>query len=211
MDTREKIIETAEILFAGHGYEGCTFRMISDKAGVNQGLLHYHFGSKENLFSEMFLRRAADLVERRLTLLEAAASSAPDHLPQLSDVIRCFIEPPLRMLQGTEGERAFIRIHARLRSEPLPFALQLRRTAFGASTRRFVDVMAEVCQHLSRETVAWRFNCMVGTYLVVVTQGARISDLSDGTQDASDIEKAIPQLTAFLIGGFAASDIVPTA
>lgn len=205
-DNREKILSTAEILFAEHGYTGCSFRMISDASGINQGLLHYYFSSKQNLFSKMFQIRAQEMISRRMQLLDQAEAEGGDAPVPIERLVRCFIEPPLGMLQGDEGQRAFIRIHAQLRSDPIAFGLELRRQTFGPSTRRFVEALARACPHLSWEAVAWRFNFMVGSYLVVVTQGARIEDISGGRCDSKDIDTTIAHLVPSLVACFQAPD-----
>ncbi len=43
------VIEKAADLFSSHGYDGVSVRDIARSAGVNHGLIHRHFGSKENL------------------------------------------------------------------------------------------------------------------------------------------------------------------
>ena len=43
------ILKTAADLFAKHGVEAVSLRQIATKAKVNHGLIHRHFGSKENL------------------------------------------------------------------------------------------------------------------------------------------------------------------
>lgn len=43
------VIEAAGELFSRHGFDGVSLRDIAKKAGVNHGLIHRHFGSKENL------------------------------------------------------------------------------------------------------------------------------------------------------------------
>lgn len=68
--TRERIIAAAVEAFADHGYEGAGTRDIAARAGVTQGLIAYHFESKEALW-----RAAADLIFGELT----------DHLPPMSD------------------------------------------------------------------------------------------------------------------------------
>lgn len=50
-DTREALINAAGELFAARGLDGTSTRAIAAKAGVNIGGIHYHFGSKENLYS----------------------------------------------------------------------------------------------------------------------------------------------------------------
>ena len=59
--TREAILDAARALFAEHGYEGATVRMVAAEAGITQGLITRYFGSKEGLFlaaSDISLRSA---------------------------------------------------------------------------------------------------------------------------------------------------------
>lgn len=50
--TKLSLILTAGELFAEYGVEGTSIRTIAEKAGVNIAAVNYHFGSKENLYTE---------------------------------------------------------------------------------------------------------------------------------------------------------------
>ena len=52
-ETKEKIISSARILFADHGFEGTSIRDIARAADVNVASVNYHFSNKENLFLEI--------------------------------------------------------------------------------------------------------------------------------------------------------------
>ncbi len=52
-------MENAGELFSDHGFEGVTTRMIAERAGVKLSAIHYHFGSKENLYLEACLLAAS--------------------------------------------------------------------------------------------------------------------------------------------------------
>lgn len=51
-ETRDQIIKAAIQAFAKHGFEGASTRDVADRASVNQGLLTYHFKSKDLLWRE---------------------------------------------------------------------------------------------------------------------------------------------------------------
>lgn len=55
LTTRELLIVHAGELFAEHGFDKVSTRMIADKAEVKLSSIHYHFGSKENLYLEACL------------------------------------------------------------------------------------------------------------------------------------------------------------
>lgn len=74
---REEILTAATTLFGAHGYQAATMRMIGELAGVDPKLVHYYFGSKEDLFgaviSEVF--RARGLPDLLTGLLDAGEPS----------------------------------------------------------------------------------------------------------------------------------------
>lgn len=52
--TRAKLIETARALFLEKGFDGLKMQELADKAGMNKGLLHYYFKTKDVLFQAIF-------------------------------------------------------------------------------------------------------------------------------------------------------------
>jgi len=52
-DKRQHILEVAEVLFAGKGFEGTSVRDIANTANVNLAMISYYFGSKEKLLTAL--------------------------------------------------------------------------------------------------------------------------------------------------------------
>jgi AcrR family transcriptional regulator len=50
LETRERLVEAALEVFARHGFDGATTREIAAAAGVPQGLVTYHYASKQALW-----------------------------------------------------------------------------------------------------------------------------------------------------------------
>lgn len=69
-ETRQRIVQAARELFVQGGHHGVNMRELADKAGVNKGLLHYYFKSKEAIFQEVFQQQAARLYSEVLLILE---------------------------------------------------------------------------------------------------------------------------------------------
>lgn len=53
LDTKQRIINGARILFAKYGFEGTSIREIARQCEVNIAAVNYHFKNKENLFWEI--------------------------------------------------------------------------------------------------------------------------------------------------------------
>jgi TetR/AcrR family transcriptional regulator len=74
-ETRDRIVRAALDAFATHGFEGASTRQIAALAGENQGLITYHFSSKENLWKaaadSIFLEFRSELEARDAILVDA--------------------------------------------------------------------------------------------------------------------------------------------
>ena len=51
--TKSKILKTAEKIFADKGFSGTSLAMISKASGISDGLILYHFTSKEKLYKQV--------------------------------------------------------------------------------------------------------------------------------------------------------------
>jgi len=56
-ETRTRILVAAATLIAERGWGSVTTRAIAERAGVNQALVHYHFGNMDSLLREAVLAR----------------------------------------------------------------------------------------------------------------------------------------------------------
>jgi AcrR family transcriptional regulator len=95
-DTKEKIINVAERLFAERGFAGTTLRNVSTEADVNLAAVNYHFGSKEELFRSVVARFARPIVEQELAMLKRL--QAEKQVPSVEAVLTTLLKPCLEFL-----------------------------------------------------------------------------------------------------------------
>jgi AcrR family transcriptional regulator len=67
----EALLDAAERLLVDVGYGGITTRRLAEEAGVNHGLVHYYFGSNENLLVRALERFTERLIDRQRELYAA--------------------------------------------------------------------------------------------------------------------------------------------
>ena len=67
----EALLDAAERLLVDVGYARITTRRVAEEAGVNHGLVHYYFGSNENLLVRALERFTERLTERQRALYAA--------------------------------------------------------------------------------------------------------------------------------------------
>lgn len=113
--TRSRILDAAELLFSQRGYDGTSLRDIAAAAEVRMGLVHYHFGAKDQIL--------AATIERKLGLLHTLIQASFDKATQKStdltveDAVRAFILPFLLVSSDEEHElRNFVIMTSHLMS-----------------------------------------------------------------------------------------------
>ncbi len=157
IQTKEKILDSAEKLFAENGFAATSLREIIADAGVNLAAIHYHFGTKEDLLDEVILRRIRPVNDQRaarLDQLEAQAQGAPVPLESILDA---FLAPAAAMaVRHPQWVRIMGRIHvegmmpAFIQRHPMPLF------------DRFLDAIRRSVPHLGEEEFRWRVMLMFG-------------------------------------------------
>ncbi len=67
----DALLDAAERLLVDAGHAGITTRRLAEEAGVNHGLVHYYFGSNENLLARALERFTERMIERQRALYAA--------------------------------------------------------------------------------------------------------------------------------------------
>lgn len=156
--TKEKLLNTAEQLFAENGLERVSVRDITNAAEVNLGAINYHFGSKDGLIAEMFERRLIPMNRerlRRLDLIERAADGAP---ASVESILEAFIRPTIELSSGG----TFTRLLGRILSEPRPCVEALCKSHFDPVRVRFDAALLRALPHLNSRDIFWRLSFTFG-------------------------------------------------
>lgn len=198
---RESILDAAEEVFAELGYAGTTLRQVTAKAKVTQALISYYFGSKLGLYEQVFLRRGRVISDARIDNLARLEARAKP--PRLRDIVEAFLTPTLALRSTPEG-RNFLRLQARLHTEPPSISYRLRNEAYDVSTRKYVQALRAALPGLTEKDAYWRTTLMVGAYMYAFSDTHRLEQLAPGVCDIEDAQEIIDQITTFVVGGFSA-------
>jgi AcrR family transcriptional regulator len=162
-ETSQRILMTAEALFADYGLYGISIRKIAAKAGVNLAAINYHHYDKERLCKKIIIERlhAINLIRLAdLTQAEAGAVGAPVPL----DVIMEIMSKPL-FLTGSDPlayNTASRRLLGRIFIEPLPFMAEILAAEMQPVMTRFGQAIRRHAPRLSPQDFIWRFSLVVG-------------------------------------------------
>jgi AcrR family transcriptional regulator len=202
-DTAERILDASEWLFAAHGFDGTSMRMITTRASVNLASVNYHFGSKEALFQNVFHRRLAELNRQRLEAINRMEAEAGGAALKASQVLDGFFGPALEMAADTEhGGHTFMRLLGRTYTEPAEFIRRFMAVEYAEVIERYTAALYASLPEVPKAEIVWRLHFMMGAVSYAISGIDALALLTGHFDDDPALLK--PRLTAFLLGGLRA-------
>jgi len=202
-DTKERILDAAEMLFARDGYHFASMRAITTEAEANIAAVNYHFGSKETLLEEVFKRRLIPLNAIRMEKLEAVRDEAEQQgrKPNPEDVMRAFIVPTIKFCCQDPGAEHFSTLVGRAIAEPdetvrnvfIQHIMPLFILLFGLLQKALPD--------LDADTVFWRLHFSIGSTAHTMRLLGNLELLPEGLNRDVDIDKLVNELMAYVTAG----------
>lgn len=202
-DTKERILDAAERLFAEHGFAGTSLRMITSTAGVNLAAVNYHFQSKEILMRAVYARRIAPINQRRLEMLGRCEAATPEGPLPLDAVIRAFVEPMLRAREDSPGAD-FRRLLGRMYVEPGDSVRRFLIEQIRETAHRFKLAFHRALPGLPEVELLWRLHFAVGMLMHTMAGTYHLEVLFGDQCDPSDTDALVERMVTFLAAGLRA-------
>ena len=204
-ETRRRVLDAAEQLFAERGIKGVSIRDITQAAGVNLAAINYHFGTKQGLAAEVIKHCLDPLNEKRLQLLDEVEAKAGGRPPKLEAVLEAMIRPAVERGFDHEGSETFLRLTGRCLSEPNVEIEQLVRSHFEKLLRRFDAAFLHALPGLKPEELFWRINFIHGALHYSLLTCGKQKSLPVKMRKNLDAKGLIHRLVAFTAAGLRAS------
>ncbi|MCC5857836.1 MAG: TetR/AcrR family transcriptional regulator [Ectothiorhodospiraceae bacterium] len=202
-ETRRKIMEAAEAEFARGSYHSVSLRDIAKTADVRLASIAYHFGTKEELWKAVFLRRAIEMNRERVALLTETARKAKGSVVPLRGVLRAMLQPGIRWLFDPGGRGLFIQVLIR---SPLdqtsPMFDMFYRDA--RHIQRFIPYFKKALPELTEEDINWRMHFCIGAMHYTITDIKRLEYVSNGVCNTEDMEEMVDRVVTFCEAAFRA-------
>ena len=208
--TQDRIVDVAESLFMEHGFEATGLRQITTKAGVNLAAVHYHFGSKEELFQAVLKRRLDPMNQERVALLDDLERESETTPLSCEALIGAMFIPALRLARDkARGGQNFLRLLGRAYADPAPFIRQFLSQEYALMIMRYKAAFARALPHLPPRELSWRLHFLMGamSYTLAGTDVLKlISELNplDGEDTNLRDELLLRRLGPFLVAGLQA-------
>ena len=202
--TPDRILDSAEKLFARRGFHGVSIRDITQDAGVDVALVNYHFGTKQALLDSVLTRRSVVLNDERMQRLQACLAKAGSAPPSIDAVIDAFTRPLLdRSLHGGPGWKAYFALIAQVNNST-EFGGVIMTRYFDPVVRVFVDSLRRALPGCDPRDIYWSYHFLSGALTLSFAETGRIDNLSGGICRSADLDAVHERLVPFVASGFRA-------
>ena len=198
----EQILDAAEYLFSKSGLHGVSLRDVAKRVGIHTTLVHYYFQDKQNLFEEVFARRAGVTSGRRMTVLEQYEKEAGDKVT-VEGALHAFLDTDLDLYyEGGEHWMNYASFCARVSNTPE--GSELMDVHFDPVVLKLVSILKRALPDYADEDIFWGYHFVTGSLMHTLARTKRIDRLSGGICHADDFPAVKKRMAKFMAAGFLA-------
>lgn len=200
-ETQTVILDAAERLFADHGRDGVTVRMLAEGAQVNATLVHYYFEDLEGVYRAVF-KRKSDVINRIRNECMDEYLAACGKKPTIEGAFEVFIRPVFQTMSADpeywSSYAAIIGLATSSRSQGRDYM----REAHDGTVHRFIDLLMQLAPEVPRDEIYWFYHLLSGSLAVTLGQTGRIDGLSRGLCKSTDMMAAVEPMIRVFTAGF---------
>ncbi|MCY7297079.1 TetR/AcrR family transcriptional regulator [Alteromonas sp. a30] len=205
--TKDKILDTAELLFSDLGFDNTSLRSITSKADVNLASVNYHFGSKKELIQavmERYLSVLMPAIDEKLTQLTSGEKQV-----KLTTLFEAMVEPILKLDSvRPNGARTFMQLFAKAYYESQGHMKRFVNERYGAVLKRFNAVLVTTVPHLPLREIFWRWHFALGSCVFTMGSSKALTDMAEADyKQRMAVAELIRGVIHFIAAGFAAPSV----
>ena len=197
-NTREKILDSAEYLFANKGLKDTSVRDITSHANVHLAAVNYHFKTKDGLLEAIMEQRLIPLSRERLKLLDKYEKRYGKGSVPVEYALYALFFPGIRMCFEAPH---FLRIAGQIVSHPDEETYKIFIANFEDVFTKFKEVIIVSLPHISDEDLMWKMHFLIGSMIHTCTNHRGLTLLSRGVCELKDQEEIVNRLISFCAAG----------
>ncbi|MCF1428680.1 MAG: TetR family transcriptional regulator [Shewanella sp.] len=207
IDTKSRILDAAEKLFAERGFSETSLRLITSKAEVNLASVNYHFGSKKELIRAVLARYLDVFMPQATDELKALRASS-DNIP-LQQIFSVLVNPLLQLNRlRPEGTALFLQLLGRGYIESQGHLRWFITTHYGEHQQYFVDAVSASAPEIPKAEMFWRLHFTLGTIMFTMASADALMEIAAADfNEQNDIEAVIRRVIPYMTAGVKASSL----
>ncbi len=166
-DVRNRLLDVAEKLFSERGFADTSVRDITAEANCNVAAVNYHFGGKENLYTEVWRHHLLRLRDNQIASIEKVMSDNQD-APSLEELLKSFAETFVGPLVDETGRSRLLKLMMREMLDghlpPNMFVDEVIKPTLGAMQK----ALTKTCPGLQQSRIALIVSSIIGQLIHAV-------------------------------------------
>ena len=164
---QKRLLEAAEELFCENGFGATSVRDLTTRAGCNVAAVNYYFGSKDNLYEEVFRRQLITITDKRIASIKNLMSRKEPAIV-LEELLRVFADSFLEPLLDKSSGRRFIKLMTREIIDPhLPRSLFIEKMIV-PTIGTMQQALVKVCPGLETKAINMCIFSLIGQLLHLI-------------------------------------------
>jgi AcrR family transcriptional regulator len=197
---QQKLLDSAEELFARWGYAAVSIRDVTSRASMRVANVSYYFGSKQNLYYEVLRRRSEPLSRMRLERIKAARARKGSRDEKLKALVAAYADPPLELSQsGDPGWKNFFSLIGQVTFTG--FAAPKIANFFNEPARQLMAALHELYPSAPAAKIQAAALLLIGPYIMVIAETGRIETFQERAFSSNDLALLGPMMKDFIAGG----------
>lgn len=202
LSTRNKLLDSAEMLFAEKGIDATSLRKITAHADVNLASVNYHFRSKEELVWSVYERRFKSIGDERISRLDKVEQASD--APTLEAILDAFYRPVIEATHLPDGSIAkFMPLLGRMYLERPDLRARIFQQLIRPMADRYITAFIRALPHLSKVEVVLRMQFAVGSLLHMLIAHQIVDQFLDRSV-TGPVDRVVGELVAYSAAGFRA-------
>lgn len=200
---RERILDSAEQVFSSKGFTATTVREITSKAECNLAAVNYHFGSKHNLYLEIFRRNLVLLRDARINSIRKVMSRQKESIT-LEKLIKAFADSFIEPLVDKSTGQDFMKLMMHEMLDPhLPKKMFAEQVAI-PTISEFGKAVKTVCPEIGNKKIIMSVFSIIGQLMHAVHISEMFREEMDIDLQFPDLSELVDHIVAFSAAGIKA-------
>ena len=201
---RDRLLDSAEQLFAERGFDATSIRDLAAAAGCNIASVNYYFGGKEKLYVEVWRRDLLLLKDARIASIEKVLFESVGK-PSLEDLLRSFAYAFIGPLVDESGGPRLIKLMAREILNPHLPSSMFSEAVIKPTLLAVQSALAKVCPELPESKIPMVVFSLMGQLVHTIKLKTMLGSMDDNDALAKfEPAKVIDHIVAFSAAGIRA-------
>ncbi len=200
-ETRERILNTAQRLFAQKGFDRVNLRELTREAKTHLAAVNYYFGTKDQLLIALVKRASEEICTERQRLLTEALTLDLPRREKVAVVLKALLKPAISLPKNLDGNVSSGSLLARAENLGMSADLLEALKEHNSQLTLFVDALMEILPNVGRQEISWQIYFLLNIEQAIHTQIEKVEHYLENLDSVIDENDLLDRVISFAVPG----------